>query len=349
MAKNIVICADGTWNRPEKNPKQEYPSNVLRLARAIRPVTPDNTQVVFYDWGLGSYHDKVAAGITGEGIQKNIQDGYRFIIQNYSPGDKIFLFGFSRGAYTVRALSGLIYNCGILKREFANQVAQAWKIYRTDGGANAPGGDNAVQFRKDHSYRDRTVHFVGVWDTVGALGIPVSFLGLFQRDDEFYDTRMGANLRFARHALALDEKRADFKPTIWQPRDEVDLKQVWFAGAHADVGGTYKPDAKRNNSFASDIPLAWLLREAKAAGLSVESHLKTSNDPLSRIHRSRKSYYRLKREALRNMVPLDRKKQPIPTRVHDSVKTRWDNDPDYRPENLRDFLATRRWSEVLEK
>lgn len=348
MTKNIVICADGTWNRPEQRPSKDYPTNVLRLARAIRPSSAKTGQVVFYDWGLGSYHDKVSAGISGEGIQKNIQDCYRFIVQNYAPGDNIYLFGFSRGAYTVRALCGLIYNCGIVKRPFANQISKAWRIYRTDGRAYAPAGKVATTFRSEHSHPSRSVQFVGVWDTVGALGIPVSFLGMFQRDDEFYDTRMGPNINYARHALAIDEKRSDFEPTIWQPRDEVDLKQVWFAGVHADVGGSYKPDRNRGDTFASDIPLAWLVKEAKAAGLSVESHLTTSNDSLSRIHESRKSYYRLKRETLRDMTPLDNNKKVIPTRVHRSVKLRWERDPRYRPKNLAAFLETRSWSDVLE-
>jgi uncharacterized protein (DUF2235 family) len=306
---------------------------------------------VFYDWGLGSYHDKTQAGITGEGIQKNIQDGYRFIVQNYAPGDKIYLFGFSRGAYTVRAMCGLIYNCGILKREFANQIPRAWKMYRSDRKKNAPGGTEAIKLRGDHSHPKRTVHFVGVWDTVGALGIPLNFLGMFERDDEFYDTRMGSNITHARHALALDEKREDFEPTIWQPRDEVDLKQVWFAGSHTDVGNSYKPDDKRNDSFASDIPLAWLIREAKAAGLSVEAHLasRLPQDSLSRIHESHKKYYRLKREKLRDMTPKDKDKKIIPTFVHKSVKERWDGDVKYRPKNLVEFLKGRSWKEILER
>ena len=118
MKKRIVVCADGTWNRPEKNLKEDVPTNVIRLARAVSPVAGDGMpQQVFYDWGLGSYHDEWSAGTMGSGIHKNIMDGYRYIVQNYSPGDELFLFGFSRGAYTVRSLCGLINNCGILKRQ----------------------------------------------------------------------------------------------------------------------------------------------------------------------------------------------------------------------------------------
>lgn len=121
---HIVVCADGTWNRPEEDIEKDFPTNVLKLARAITPAAENLKQHVFYDWGLGSYHDKVSAGATGRGIHKNILDGYRYIVQNYAEGDKIYLFGFSRGAYTVRALSGLINNCGILKRPDANLIAR---------------------------------------------------------------------------------------------------------------------------------------------------------------------------------------------------------------------------------
>ena len=101
---NIVICADGTWNRPEDDLEKDFPTNVLKLARAVKPNPANEKQHVFYDWGVGSYYNAVGGGITGSGIQKNIVDAYRYIVQNYAPNDKIYLFGFSRGAYTVRAL-----------------------------------------------------------------------------------------------------------------------------------------------------------------------------------------------------------------------------------------------------
>ena len=180
------------------------------------------------------------------------------------------------------------------------------------------------------------------------MGIPISFLGLFNREDEFYDTRMGSNITHARHALAIDELREDFLPTLWQPRREVDLKQVWFAGVHSDVGGSYPPDSKRK-SMASDIPFRWLVAEAKAAGLSVESHLteNLTSDPHSELHQSRKSYFRLKREALRDMAPLDESGTIIPMLVHRSVKERNDRNAGYRPRNLVRFLKHRSWEELL--
>jgi len=129
---NIIVCADGTWNRPEEDAEKDHATNVLKIARAITPHAQGVVQHVFYDWGLGSYHSSVSAGITGKGIHKNILDGYRYIVQNYAPDTKIYLFGFSRGAYTVRALCGLINNCGIVKRPDAKLIESAWSIYKSN-------------------------------------------------------------------------------------------------------------------------------------------------------------------------------------------------------------------------
>ena len=255
MNKRIVICADGTWNRPEKDLQEDFPTNVLRLARAIKPIGANQIpQQVFYDWGVGSYYDPVIGGATGKGLHKNVMDDYRYIVQNYSPDDEIYLFGFSRGAYTIRCLCGLINNCGIIKRPDASLIQKAFNHYKRTGTAYAPEGSESIKFRNLHSHKLREVQFVGVWDTVGAMGIPISFLGLFEDKDEFYDTKIGKNVRVARHALAIDEHRSDFEPTIWIPRENMDLQQVWFAGAHSDIGGSSKPD--EDGSLLSDNALA---------------------------------------------------------------------------------------------
>ena len=149
MRKRIVVCADGTWSRPEKDLRKDVPTNVLRLARAIKPVASDGVpQQVFYDWGIGSYHDRVSAGATGKGLHKNIMDDYRYIVQNYSPGDEIFLFGFSRGAYTIRSLCGLINNCGIVTRPDARLIQAAFEHYKRPGASYRPGGAKSVAFRR---------------------------------------------------------------------------------------------------------------------------------------------------------------------------------------------------------
>lgn len=216
VSKRIVICADGTWNRPEVDHENDFPTNVLRLARAIQPKGDDGKpQQVFYDWGIGSYYKQVSGGITGKGLHKNIMDNYRYIVQNYSPGDEIYLFGFSRGAYTVRCLCGMINNVGIVKRPDAKLIQDAFNHYKMADKKYHPEAQKSIDFRNDHSHESRQVHFVGVFDTVGAMGIPITFLGMFEKKDEFYNNRIGKNVTHARHALAVDELRYDFRPTVW--------------------------------------------------------------------------------------------------------------------------------------
>jgi len=339
---NIIICADGTWNRPEQDLARDHPSNVLKLARAISPGRGRTTQQVFYDWGLGSYHSGALAGATGRGIHKNILDGYRYIVQNYSPGDGVFLFGFSRGAYTVRALCGLINNCGIVKRPDAQLIQQAFDIYKSPAAKNHPEGESAENYRRNFSHRSRRVAFVGVWDTVGALGIPFSLMGLLDSHDEFYDTKLGRNVTVARHALAIDEQRQDFEPTVWVPRPGIDMKQVWFAGVHSDIGGSYGPDAD-SGAEVSDTALSWMLDEAVAHGLRVESHLRESltDGALAPVHRSRRHVYRIKRPLHRPLLVPGR-----PTLIHPSVQRRWERDSGYRPRQLRTLLAGGGWASV---
>ncbi|PLX89596.1 MAG: hypothetical protein C0618_00850 [Desulfuromonas sp.] len=335
MNKRIVICADGTWNRPEKDAGKDVSSNVLKLARAIQPVGDDGIpQQVFYDWGVGSYYDPVVGGATGKGLHKNIMDDYRYIVQNYAPGDQLYLFGFSRGAYTVRCLCGLINNCGIIKRPDAALIQHAFDHYKKPGKTYRPSGEKSVAFRTQHSHPSREVAFVGVWDTVGAMGIPISFLGLFDDRDDFYDNKIGKNVRIARHAMAIDEHRKDFEPTIWQPRDGMDMQQVWFAGAHADIGGGYPPD--KDGSLLSDNALGWMVDEVSKSGLTVEGHLqqRINGNPLATLHRSRRSFYRVKEKYYR---PIDHGKGAV--MIHSSVKERWQRNSGYRPQNLKGFAG----------
>ncbi|MEA3298697.1 MAG: DUF2235 domain-containing protein [Pseudomonadota bacterium] len=341
--KRIVICADGTWNRPEEDLSKDHPTNVLKLARAVDPLGSGGVgQQVFYDWGIGSYHDAVIGGATGKGLHKNVMDDYRYLVQNYSPGDQIFLFGFSRGAYTIRSLCGMIYNCGILKRPDARLIQAAFDLYKSPRKDCHPDGEESLAFRAAHSHPDRTIAFVGVWDTVGALGIPFSFLGLLEKKDEFYDTKIGPNVRIARHALAIDELRSDFEPTVWDPRPGLDLRQLWFAGAHSNVGGSYAPDG--DGGLLSDIPLKWMLDEAAAAGLAIEPHLPAALRPVptATLHRSRKHIYRSKPRFYRPIAHLR-----APLSIHPSVKARWDADPGYRPKNLAAHLESHGWGTLL--
>lgn len=343
MTKRIVICADGTWNKPEEDLKKDMPTNVLRLARGINPTSHDGKkQQVFYDWGVGSYYDPVAGGVTGAGLQKNIMDNYRYIVQNYSDGDEIFLFGFSRGAYTIRSLCGMINNCGIIRREHANRIQQGFNLYKRGGANNKPSGKHSIDFRNAYAHPSKQVAFVGVWDTVGAMGIPISFLGLFDDKDEFYDTKIGSNVSVARHALAIDEQRLDFLPTIWEEKETADLKQVWFAGSHADIGGGYKAD--KSGALASVDALQWMTSEAGNCGLALEPQVlpEIKSTALPKLNKSRRRFYRLRGEHLRQ---IDHGHGPV--WVHSSVKERWDSDASYRPKNLTNYLFDKDWDEIL--
>lgn len=164
-------------------------------------------------------------------------------------------------------------------------------------------------------------------------------MGLFDRNDEFYDTNMGSNITFARHAMAIDEEREDFEPTIWDPKPGVDLKQVWFAGAHADIGGSYEPD-KASGIRTSDTPLAWILDEATSAGLKIEPFIKDNltDGSKGKVHKSRKRIYRLK-ERLRRPLVIEGK----PTKIHPSVKARYLADSKYRPRQLKKLVEANGW------
>ncbi len=324
--KRIVIFADGTWNSPDKG----LATNVLQMARGIKPMAGTVEQVAFYDWGVGTDSKKIAGGLTGAGIDKNILDCYRFIVHNYNVGDQLFFFGFSRGAYTVRSLAGFIRNCGLLKRQFADRIPAAYKLYRKRAKSTGPNATLAKKFRQDFACADICpIEFIGAWDTVGALGIPVPFWGaLGEREFLFHDTEPSKIIQHARHAVAIDENRIDFEPTMWSDKPGLDLKQVWFSGAHSDVGGGYK------EAGLSHLASQWISNEAIKFGLQFESHFLSTlkPDPMDKQHNERTGIYRVRKELVREMTgPL-----------HVSVKARWDLDVDnYRNKSkaLKRLLA----------
>ncbi len=207
MGKRIVICCDGTWNRPE----QPVPSNVVRTARAVLPTGRDGvSQVVFYDEGVGTGNriDRLLGGAFGDGLVRNIADAYRFLVHNYAAGDELFLFGFSRGAYTARSLAGLLRNSGLLHKAHADRFTAAFDLYRRQDAP--PSSPEAQAFRAAHS-REVGVHFLGVWDTVGSLGIPLRGLRyLTMRRHQFHDVELSGSMRNAFQALAVDERRFPF-------------------------------------------------------------------------------------------------------------------------------------------
>ena len=324
-SKRIVICSDGTWNDPE----DEIPTNVLRVARAIKPQDDENTQqVVFYDWGVGSYYASTRGGISGLGMMKNIQDGYRFIVQNYDPGDDIYIFGYSRGAYTARALAGMLNKCGILKKTRADLIPQAFKFYKKKGAK--PGSREANQWRRKHVVEGKRgyVKFLGVWDKVGALGIPTRALAFVEERDLFFDPVLGSNVACARHAVSIDEKRSDFEPTLWTAEQARDVKQVWFAGVHGDIGGGAKAS---DGKHLSDIALSWMVREAGKEGLDIEPHIHRSVVQHHKlpINKSYKGFYKV-------LGKEDRKIPPTGV-VHRSVQKRYETS-DYRTKPIQAWL-----------
>lgn len=299
------------------------------MARGIKPLAKGVEQVVFYDWGVGTDRKETTGGITGAGIDKNIQDCYRFIVHNFRKGDQLFLFGFSRGAYTVRSLAGFIRNCGILKRENADRIPEAYKLYRKRHKSSAPGAEKARRFRADYAVADKTdIEFLGVWDTVGALGIPIPFLkGLQKYKYQFHDLEPSRIIKHARHAVSIDENREPFLPSLWKEKEGIDLKQVWFAGVHSDIGGGYK------DAGLSNCACKWMMKEAFACGLSFESYLTGSvkPNPLDKHHNEYKGKFKA----------LGKKIRDIKGPLHISVKQRWDADAySYRKKSkaLRDLL-----------
>ena len=274
---NIVVCCDGTWNTPDEHRGlTAAPTNVAKLALGV-VVGPD--QRLFYEPGVGTSPDeKILGGAFGLGLSRNIRNAYRFLADTFEDGDRIFLFGFSRGAYTARSLAGLIHNCGILRREHRDRVDQAFAFYRDRTSRTHPGTLASQIFRREYAHDSDAIHFIGVWDTVGALGIPDDLPGWkefgshvvdWQELWGFHDTQLGPHVRCARHALAIDEERPPFKPTLWSAVNEdakdQTLKQVWFAGVHSEVGGgTADPSL-------SDIALIWMVNEAVSHGLQLDS------------------------------------------------------------------------------
>lgn len=263
MSKRIVFCADGTWQAPVNN------TNVYRLYKALT-VTSD--QVTFYDDGVGADAtglDHILQGAFGQGLIQKIQDGYTKIAHVYEQGDELFLFGFSRGAYTARSLAGMIANCGLPTGTFTNDcVTQAFAAYRDPiNRASILAGLTACGLAAP------TIQMVGVWDTVGSLGIPAIFGGIDAKNYEFLDTQLHPDIKNAFQCLALDEKRPQFPATLWTstPAAGQTLEQVWFSGCHGDVGGgTALAGGVDAGTRLCDITMGWMVSKASSLGLTFD-------------------------------------------------------------------------------
>jgi uncharacterized protein (DUF2235 family) len=209
--------------------------------------------------GVGTHpEERIGGGAFGVGLSRNILQAYQFLVDSYESGDSVHLFGFSRGAYTVRSLAGLIGNSGLLRRNAKASVGDAFALYRDRAKSSSPNSVRARVFRQMHSH-EIDIQFIGVWDTVGTMGVPLLSYKLWQAlgySWEFHDVNLGPHIRHAFQALAIHEQRSKFRPAVWEKptaRTDQTLQQVWFSGAHADVGGGYR------DSGLSDLSLAWMI------------------------------------------------------------------------------------------
>jgi uncharacterized protein (DUF2235 family) len=271
--KRVVICADGTWNlrdQVDESTGKRRPSNVTKLARAVRSKSSTGVdQLVYYHEGVGTNGglDKWTGGAFGSGIEDNIRDLYRFLIYNYVPGDEIYLFGFSRGAFTVRTLAGFLNLVGLLEKDDDYYVPEIYACYE---GRVARGSTEWTQ--AFHNVQNTPpappIRMIGVWDTVGALGAPGVLGQLFNsKKYQYHNIGLTPQIQNAFHAMAIDERRKPFAVDVWErPAGWTGtVEQAWFAGVHCNVGGGYKPDGLANEA------LHWMIEKAEALGLEFDS------------------------------------------------------------------------------
>jgi hypothetical protein len=384
--KRLILCFDGTWNTPEDQ------TSVSRIYSAIADQHAGcHDQLKFYDPGVGTgVGSRITGGAFGWGLDENVLEGYSWLINEYRAltqtvrepdgqtfvtGPDIYIFGFSRGAFTARSLAGLINRCGILKLEqFKGQidpdtkkpiqrahpklerVKQAWKLYQQDvkSDGEARSAQPCVKFRSDYSH-DVKIKFLGVWDTVGALGVPMFSKTVFARAKYgFHDTRLCRVVEHAYHAVAIDEQREDYRVALWDqphPDGTKDVEQRWFPGAHSNVGGGYDDD------LLPDPPLKWMAEMALRLGLEFTNEFRMQlNQPacaaklpesfklrgdeyLSPVRDSYKDFlfgtYRVLRAvSLRGRYFRPMLVEGVNETIDESAHMKWAADPAYRPRNF---------------
>ncbi|MEY1555111.1 DUF2235 domain-containing protein [Yoonia sp. R2331] len=316
--KRIAIFCDGTWNRHDSKSQ----TNVVRMARAVKQTADDKiSQQIFYFMGVGSgrgsnalarFTDRAMGGALGWGLIQNIEDAYRSLVFSYEPGDEIYIFGFSRGAYTARSLAGLLRAVGICPRENAHRIPEAIEEYRRPKhdirDANHPSkflwraefAPDTATTPEELAWRQKSrpgnpvlldIKFLGVWDTVGAMGVPGYWMAapLLNSRHQFHDTELSETVKSARHAVALDERRKTFPPTQWSnleflnakrlglPTDlpldpdtapNWDYREEWFPGDHGSIGGG--GDQRGLAAYSFD----WVAEGAQAAGLDLRPEVR---------------------------------------------------------------------------
>ena len=323
MARNLVVLFDGTWNNERSH------TNVTRMREAIVSSGADDPkQPLFYDTGVGtSWHTRLTGAAFGRGLSHNIRQGYGWLANRYRTGDAIYVFGFSRGAYTARSLVGLIRKCGILHSDDEAQVEAAYELYRDKDVA--PDDGKAASFRAQHA-REARVRFIGVWDTVGALGVPVSHVPFSRDYYRWHDTELSKIVDYAYHAIAVDENREDYDVAVWTALrpENLEVEQRWFTGAHANVGGGYPDDPLHTR------PLRWMQDKAEAAGLALRGKAEVGpQDHLAGVNDSFKEFmygaYRLVKDRYWRSFG-----RGVNESVDEGVWRRWKEKPEYRPGSL---------------
>lgn len=339
--KTIVICCDGTGNEAK-----EAESNVLRLARMA---VKDESQLVYYDPGVGTQGAPKLGSSTWQEIQKllglamasgiydKLGSAYRYLMDHYREGDQILLFGFSRGAFTARALAGLVAKLGILEPSRGNLIPYAIKLYMEPRNIGL-----AAKFSA--AFCDRTkvpIHFMGLWDTVKSVFQFDPLSGSVKRVS-LPRTFENDAVATVRHAVSIDERRCFYRTNLWTadvPPGQ-DVRQLWFAGVHSDVGGGY-PELEGG---LSKVSLRWLLDEAELAGLRLDTKRvreivppkattrSSAPDPLGPLHDSLRGVWWVPEVLL---LKFGRRRTIADgALVHASVEQRIKNDPAYRPGNL---------------
>ena len=391
--KRIAIFCDGTWNRHDS----ANPTNVVTLAQAVKPSATDGrTQTVFYVMGVGTGRgssrlartlDKFAGGALGWGLNENIEDAFRSLIFCYELGDEIYIFGFSRGAYTARSLAGLIRASGIPPRENVDRIGEAMARYRCRTASTNPKSPESFEFRaklspltatSDEEFEWRKsvtpgpcinlkIAYLGVWDTVGSLGVPGhwSVAPLVNKQYEFHDTDLSRMVVSARHAVAVDERRRTFEPTLWtnlpklnyaalglaedaalaDPVANWPYREEWFPGDHGSVGGG--GDRQGLSSYAFDF----IAQGAMKAGLDMhigadpKPGLDLRSDVMERIAALRNNREELRNHSTESLLTTalritarDRDGPQDDRLVNAVTKERIGLDPGYRPRTLRHVM-----------
>ena len=349
--KRLSVFLDGTFNAVDDN------TNVWRLKSVCAAKGADGLdQLVYYSRGVNGFW----GGTVGEGLDDLIKGGYEWLIDQYEPGDEVFIFGFSRGAYAARSLSGLITKCGLLKSGGALGVKQLYARYQQSEADtiwqlwdNGDGGKNADE-RLLIKYSQRIpIKLVAVWDTVGALGLPFGNIpGVSRSSFGWLHTGLRVPIQNAFHAMAIDEHRHAFAPTLWTvrrpkdpnavvpaPRSLESVEQRWFVGAHANVGGGYPSD------LLAQVPLRWIMKKASSLGLAFKNDVELDGDVLTAdvcdsyrefmygvYSKCSRRYYRPIGEAPR--VEQDGTHANINETIDISVFDRYRADSNYRPPSM---------------